>query len=146
MGGTRLLAAVLAVAGLAACAAATRRAGAHRRASATGPGRPPRRRPPDRVLGEGRRGLAVRTSFPTTPSDRAVAAVQALLVRVARGPGSGREVRSGPQAPGGAAAGVGDLDPHGGQLVAQPVGGGEVRAARACSRAAISSAAPSGRA
>jgi hypothetical protein len=34
---------------------------------------------------EGRRGLAVRASFPTTPSDRTVAAVQALLVRVAQG-------------------------------------------------------------
>jgi hypothetical protein len=33
---------------------------------------------------EGRRGLAVRASFPTTPSDRAVAAVQGLLVRVAQ--------------------------------------------------------------
>jgi hypothetical protein len=34
---------------------------------------------------EGRRGLAVRTSFPTKPSDRTVAAVQALLVRIAKG-------------------------------------------------------------
>jgi hypothetical protein len=34
---------------------------------------------------EGGRGLAVRASFPTTPSDRTVAAVQALLVRVAKG-------------------------------------------------------------
>jgi hypothetical protein len=33
---------------------------------------------------EGRRGLAVRASFPTAPSDRAVAAVHALLVRVAQ--------------------------------------------------------------
>jgi hypothetical protein len=36
---------------------------------------------------EGRRGLAVRASFPTTPSERAAAAVQALLVRIARGLG-----------------------------------------------------------
>jgi hypothetical protein len=34
---------------------------------------------------EGRRGLAVRASFPTAPSDRAVAAVQGLLVRIAQG-------------------------------------------------------------
>jgi hypothetical protein len=34
---------------------------------------------------EGRRGLAVRAAFPTTPSDRAVAAVQDLLVRIAQG-------------------------------------------------------------
>jgi hypothetical protein len=34
---------------------------------------------------EGRRGLAVRASFPTDPSERTVTAVQALLVRVARG-------------------------------------------------------------
>jgi hypothetical protein len=34
---------------------------------------------------EGRRGLAVRASFPTTPSARTVAAVQRLLVRVAQG-------------------------------------------------------------
>jgi hypothetical protein len=33
---------------------------------------------------EGRRGLAVSAAFPTTPSDRDVAALQALLVRVAR--------------------------------------------------------------
>jgi hypothetical protein len=36
---------------------------------------------------EGRRGLAVRTSFPTAPSDRTVAAVRGLLVRVAQGLG-----------------------------------------------------------
>jgi hypothetical protein len=36
---------------------------------------------------EGRRGLAVAATFPTTPSTRAVAAVQALLVRIARGLG-----------------------------------------------------------
>jgi hypothetical protein len=34
---------------------------------------------------EGRRGLAVRASFPTTPSRRTVAAVQDLLVRIAQG-------------------------------------------------------------
>jgi hypothetical protein len=33
---------------------------------------------------EGRRGLAVSAAFPTTPSDREVAALQDLLVRVAR--------------------------------------------------------------
>jgi hypothetical protein len=33
---------------------------------------------------EGRRGLAVRATFPTDPSDRAVAAVRDLLVRIAR--------------------------------------------------------------
>jgi hypothetical protein len=34
---------------------------------------------------EGRRGLAVWAAFPTTPSDRTVAAVQDLLVRIAQG-------------------------------------------------------------
>jgi hypothetical protein len=34
---------------------------------------------------EGRRGLAVRATFLTTPSDRTVAAVRELLVRVAQG-------------------------------------------------------------
>jgi len=34
---------------------------------------------------EGRRGLAVAATFPTAPSGRAVAAVQDLLVRIARG-------------------------------------------------------------
>ena len=34
---------------------------------------------------EGRRGLAVRASFPTTPSDRTVAAVRDLLTRIAQG-------------------------------------------------------------
>jgi hypothetical protein len=34
---------------------------------------------------EGRRGLAVAATFPTTPSGRAVAAVQDLLVKIARG-------------------------------------------------------------
>ena len=36
---------------------------------------------------EGRRGLAVRAAFPTTPSDRTVAAVRDLLVRIAQGLG-----------------------------------------------------------
>src|SRR4029450_11390084 len=48
----------------------------------------------------------------------------------ARGPGCLFEHTtvggSGAQAPAGPGAGVGDLDPHGGQPVAQPVGGGEV--------------------
>jgi hypothetical protein len=34
---------------------------------------------------EGRRGLAVRAAFPTSPSDRTVAAMRDLLVRIARG-------------------------------------------------------------
>jgi hypothetical protein len=34
---------------------------------------------------EGRRGLAVAATFPTAPSGRAVAAVQDLLVRIAKG-------------------------------------------------------------
>jgi hypothetical protein len=34
---------------------------------------------------EGRRGLAVAATFPTAPSDRTVAAVRGLLVRIARG-------------------------------------------------------------
>jgi len=34
---------------------------------------------------EGRRGLAVRAAFPTTPSERDAGALQHLLVRVARG-------------------------------------------------------------
>ncbi len=72
---------------------------------------------------EGRRGLAVGATFPTTPSDREVAALQALLVRVAR---SLRVPGSGAQAPGGPGLGVGDLDAEGGQLLAEPVGGGEV--------------------
>ena len=36
---------------------------------------------------EGRRGLAVWASFPTTPSDRTEAAVRDLLVRIAQGLG-----------------------------------------------------------
>jgi hypothetical protein len=93
VGVTRRLAAVLAVAGLAACAAPERPGPA--------PVAAPTTTAPDGVRGataaweagqimavrwlEGRRGLAVRASFPTTPSRRTVAAVQDLLVRIAQG-------------------------------------------------------------